>query len=200
LEKNKILKEAFLRVSELLLEESELKKVKIDLDPVEILASHFVTKAYGIIGFPRFLDGPYLYLITKKSKLGSILKGKVYKIEEVVLEMVLNKQQSCLSRLGSLKDEELRYIDYFKMINCKNCYFSYSIDMTNRIQTILESHMNKTFLNYESKYFWNMSLLEQFQKQLNISEIILPIICGFFHYQKIRIGSKDFSFGLVSRR
>jgi hypothetical protein len=95
-------------VAEILLEDSLLKGAKDSLDLVEVLASHFVTKAYGIIGFPRFLDGPYLYLITKKKKVGSILKAEVHQIEEVVLEMVLNKAQSCLSRLGSLKDQEIR--------------------------------------------------------------------------------------------
>lgn len=107
-EKNRILKEAFARVGEILLEDTHIKGTRDSLDLVEVLASHFVTKAYGIIGFPRFLDGPYLYLITKKKKVGSILKGDVHKIEDVVLEMVLNKEQSCLSGLGNLKDQEIR--------------------------------------------------------------------------------------------
>lgn len=189
-----------MRVSELLLEDSPVLVASNELDPVEVLASHFVTKAYGIIGFPRFLDGPYLYLVTKKSKLGSVLKGDVYRVEDVVLEMVLNKQQSCLSSLGRLKDQEIRYIDYFKMLNCSDCYFSYDIDLTNTIQRLLESASNAQTLNYEAKYFWNMYLLDKFQKQVDVSELILPLICGFFHFQNIRIGGKEFAFGLISRR
>lgn len=108
-EKNKILKSAFQRVAEILIEDSVLKDAKGGVDLVEVLASHFVTKAFGIIGFPRFLDGPYLYLITKKKRVGSILKAGVYRIEDVVLEMVLNKENSCLGSLGRLKDQEIRY-------------------------------------------------------------------------------------------
>lgn len=92
------------------------------------------------------------------------------------------------------------YIDYFKLLNCQNCYFSYELDITNRVQTLLEYASNQLFLNYETKYFWNMHLLEALQRHLNVSELILPIICGFFEYQRIRVGGRDFCFGLVSRR
>ena len=50
------------------------KNIRKEMDPIEILASHFVTKAYGIIGYPKFLDGHYLYLITKKKKNWKFLK------------------------------------------------------------------------------------------------------------------------------
>ena len=85
---------------------------KRQVNPVEVLASHFVTKAYGLIGFPKFLDGHYLYLITKKKKVGTLLKENVYQVEEVVLEMILNKEISCLNQLGSLKNDEIRYSFY----------------------------------------------------------------------------------------
>ena len=112
-EKMAFYKGAFARISELIMNDQapgDIKKRQVN--HVEVLASHFVTKAYGLIGFPKFLDGHYLYLITKKKKVGTLLKETVYQVEEVVLEMILNKEMSCLNQLGGLKNDEIRYSFY----------------------------------------------------------------------------------------
>ena len=37
-----------------------------------------MTKAFGIIGFPKFVDGHYLYLITKKKLICTIAGAPIY--------------------------------------------------------------------------------------------------------------------------
>lgn len=196
--KNEFLKQAFVRISELIADELHLKFKEIN--PMELLASHFVTKAFGIIGYPKFLDGHYLYLITKKKKIGKYIGSSIYKIEEVILEMVLNQELSCLNKLGKSKNNEINYIDHFKLFDCTNCYFSYDLDITNTIQSHIISSSKNTYLQFHHKYLWNSHLLKPLNSTIDCPELILPIICGFFSYKTIRIGSREFGIGLISRR
>ena len=95
---------------------------------------------------------------------------------------------------------DFRYIEYFKIVDCRDCYFSYGVDLTNRIQTILQSEVNRKMLNYNNRYFWNSYLLERFAEVVDCSEIILPVICGFFDFKTIKIDEDQFGFGIISRR
>ena len=42
-----------------------------------------VKKAYGVLGFVKFLKGYYMMLITQKKKKAKIGKHSIYKVQEV---------------------------------------------------------------------------------------------------------------------
>ena len=77
------------------------------------LSKSFVAKCYGIIGYPKFLDGHYLHIITKRKHVGSVLGSKVYQIIETKLEMVMHQSLSCLYKLGKLRSLETKYLGMF---------------------------------------------------------------------------------------
>lgn len=87
-----------------------------------------VTSAYGILGFVRFLEGYYLILVTKRTRIGIIGMHLIYTIMDTIMIRVndTSKQPHPL---------EQRYLKMFQNIDLKsNFYFSYSYDLTRTLQ------------------------------------------------------------------
>ena len=102
----------------------EIKRMILQDEMVEdiqsasvLLSQYFVVKALGIIGFPKFIDGFYINLITKIKYKGEILGASVYRVKESKLEMVCTDESSCLYSFNIDKSTEIKYLDYFNQFN-----------------------------------------------------------------------------------
>lgn len=102
-----------------------------------MLSKSFVCKAYGIIGFPKFLDGHYIYLIVAKEKVGKLFGSMVYRVVEARLEMILNQEASCLYKVGKQRVRETKYLGIFNSLDMSDFYFSYDLDLTQNLETAL---------------------------------------------------------------
>lgn len=98
-----------------------------------ILAKFFLLKSYGILGFPKFLDGYYIHFITKKEKICKLFGCKIYRVKEAKLEVVLNQEKSCLYTMNAIKTSEIKYIEYYTGMDYRYFYFSYELDLTRSI-------------------------------------------------------------------
>lgn len=182
---------------EIIKDEPEMQDQKLSY----VLSKYFLAKSYGIIGFPKFLDGHYIYMITKKEKICNYLGSQIYRVKEGKLEIILNQEKSCLYKMSSKKNAEIKYIEYFNFIDSKYMYFSYEVDITNPIQKIISFSKSKKKLDLNSRFIWNAHILNPFFKKPNISnEFILPIIYGFVESKKIKINLKEIEIGVISRR
>ena len=108
-----------------------------------------VVKAYGLVGFIRFLDCYYLTLITKRAKVGSIGGNGIYTIKNtetiplkpseqspvsdeldpssVLLSMWNRGKRSVGLGLSNREMSELRYQGLYQVIDLgKNFFFSYT--------------------------------------------------------------------------
>lgn len=165
-----------------------------------ILSKFFVVKTYGIIGFPRFLDGHYLYLIIKRELVATIFGSEVYRVTEAKLENILSQEMSCLFRMTSTKNSEIRYIEYFNYMDFSFFYFSYELDLSNNFQALFSSH--KTFLPKEpdESFIWNVHILQPLSGKDLAQEVLLPVIYGYIEFKDIKIGATEFQLGIISRR
>ena len=59
--------------------------------------------SYGIIGFVRFLEGYYIYLITKRLKVAMVGHHSIYKIEDTAMIYIPNDE------VIMKKNREIRY-------------------------------------------------------------------------------------------
>jgi hypothetical protein len=168
--------------------------------PSELLLKHFVAKSYGILGFPRFLDGHYLYFITKREKICSLFGATVYRVVEAKLEMLLSQDQSCLYKISSAKSAEIKYLEYFNYMDYTNFYFSYELDLTNSMQKLFEGLVSGARPLQESRYIWNTAILHTYFGKVDGDEFILPVIQGYIDSINIRLGLKDLKLGVISRR
>ena len=89
----------------------------------------WVIKAYGLLGFIRFLKGYYMVLITSRKRVGKILRHSIYQIKDMQL-VPMFRNTSTLNR-----DDENRYINYFNQVNiAEGFFFSYTYDLTRGLQ------------------------------------------------------------------
>ncbi|XP_025098137.1 polyphosphoinositide phosphatase-like isoform X3 [Pomacea canaliculata] len=87
------------------------------------------TSAFGIAGFVRFLEGPYIILITKRKKAALIGPHTVYKIEDTSMLYIPNET------VRYVHPDESRYVRMFQNVDLSsNFYFSYSYDLTHNLQ------------------------------------------------------------------
>jgi SacI homology domain len=122
-----------------------------------------IVRAYGIVGFIRFLDCYYLTLITRRTKVGSIGGNGVYTIKgtesfplkprgalssvdqdhqpnqadpsSVLLSMWNRGKRQIGLGLSGREIAELRYQGLFQVINLQqNFFFSYTYDLTRSLQ------------------------------------------------------------------
>ena len=113
----------------ILIENPEEKHQKISY----LLSKYFVVKTFGIIGFPKFLDGHYIFFVTKKEMVCEFFGSPIYRVEEAKLEILLSEAESCLYNFSTLKSSEIKYLDYFNSMNYQALYFSYELDLTSTI-------------------------------------------------------------------
>ncbi|XP_076466433.1 polyphosphoinositide phosphatase-like isoform X2 [Babylonia areolata] len=87
------------------------------------------TSAFGIAGFVRFLEGPYIILITKRKKVALIGPHTVYKIEDTSMLYIPN------DTVRYVHPDESRYVRMFQNVDLSsNFYYSYSYDLTHNLQ------------------------------------------------------------------
>ena len=165
-----------------------------------VLSKFFVCKCYGILGYPRFLDGHYLFLITKRAKVADLLGGSVYRVVEAKLENVLNQERSCLYRMTSTKSAEIKYIEYFNYMDVSGFYFSYDLDLTNSFQRQFQARETGVKCELDDTFVWNSYITSPLEGMQVCSELLLPVIYGYAEFKPMRIGSRDFTLGIVSRR
>lgn len=154
-----------------------------------------IAYAYGILGFVRFLQDYYVYLITKASVIAVIGGHQVYQIDSVKL-LSLSP-----SKLSERSPDEQRYVDVFCSVDLtKNFYYSYTYDLTHTLQfNMLNSGC---YSKFNDMFVWNHYLLETgfTQGVSKDSPWILPIIHGFIDQTKVSSMGRNIFITLIARR
>ncbi len=90
-----------------------------------------VRKAYGLMGFIKFLKGFYIVLITEKKKIAKLGRHSIYQVEDIIIKPLFTQS----SGSSESKEEEAKYVQAFKDIGIANgFYFSYTYDITHSLQ------------------------------------------------------------------
>uniref|UniRef100_H2YYI3 SAC domain-containing protein n=1 Tax=Ciona savignyi TaxID=51511 RepID=H2YYI3_CIOSA len=157
-------------------------------------------------GFIRFMEGYYLILITKRSKVAEIGGHSIYKIEDTTM---INIPNSSTVNMYSIP----RYLRSFQTVDLSsNFYFSYSYDLSNNLQHnfMLLHHSRdcdvmKQFGQARSmepckRFIWNNYLLEGLQTA-DISDLwLLYVIHGHIDQNCVNVYGKSIYITLIGRR
>ncbi|MCO5589209.1 hypothetical protein L7F22_043175 [Adiantum nelumboides] len=158
---------------------------------------NFVTKAYGIVGFIKFLEPYYMILITKRKLLGNICGHLIYGISES--QLVTVPHSSVLTSLTSSKSEN-RYKRLFNSIDLsRNFFFSY----TYRIMWSLQRNAIASKLEqvpYDDMFVWNSFLSRKLRTQVRSDHWTVAIVHGYFKQMKLVCEKINFTLTLVARR
>ncbi|KAK7108164.1 polyphosphoinositide phosphatase-like isoform X2 [Littorina saxatilis] len=97
------------------------------------------TSAFGIAGFVRFLEGPYIILITKRKRVALVGPHTIYKIEDISMLYIPNDS------VRYVHPDESRYVRMFQNVDLSsNFYFSYSYDLTHNLQYNMAKSLQPT--------------------------------------------------------
>ena len=189
-----------------------------------------IAKAYGIVGFIRFLDCYYLTLITRRAKVGSIGGNGIYTIKNtetfpikpaeggsasdmdiqdpssVLLSMWNRGKRSVGLGLTNREIAELRYQGLYQVVDLsKNFFFSYTYDLTRSLQENFLANSSKPFppMPFKDMFAWNFFLTRELQGCTNNSSSfhwVMPIIHGAFVQRKLNDYGRSLNVVLLARR
>ena len=155
-------------------------------------------RAYGILGFVKFLKGYYVILVTGRKREAKIGQHSIYQVKktEMVSLFMLTDNTN--------RDEENFYLNLFQSFDIpKECfYFSYTYDLTHSLQeNIVRKVNNRMPTNrqslgpgqraesldeqeamsrpWESAFMWNKYHVEEFYSLIECKLWVVPFIHGF---------------------
>lgn len=180
-------------------------------------------------GFIKFLEGYYVILITKRTRVAVIGHHAIYKIEDT--SMIYIPHES----VRLIHPEEQRYLKMFQNVDLSsNFYFSYSYELSHTLQYNLanpkriiptatndelayslptfgnssmesESQESHSMQNYgvrlkpNRKFIWNTFLLKEVENDLH-PDWLLYIMHGFVTQSNMNIYGRSIYMTLVARR
>jgi phosphatidylinositol 3,5-bisphosphate 5-phosphatase len=102
-----------------------------------------IRKAYGLLGFIKFLKGYYIIMITEKKKIAKIGRHNIYKVKDIVIKPLF-RSTPVSGTTPDNREEEAKYVQAFKDIEmAKGFYYSYTYDITHSLQYNVLRQVNK---------------------------------------------------------
>nr|CAD7456735.1 unnamed protein product [Timema tahoe] len=156
----------------------------------------------GIFGTIRLILGPYLVVITKKRKVGTINGQAVWQVTEAE---IISYNRTILHLTEKQIVENRQYEAMLNtMLNTPYMYFSYSYDLTHSLQRL--HNTTPEFLQMpiheraDYRFVWNAHLLRELSNQSELYRFCLPILHGFVSINQCSLNGKAFNWTIVSRR
>ncbi|CAL4079758.1 unnamed protein product, partial [Meganyctiphanes norvegica] len=157
---------------------------------------------YGIVGIIHLIAGPYLILITKKIKVGTLNKQTIWRMSQWE---VVPYARSMISLTPEQKVYNDKYLSMVQnLLSTPYFYFSYTYDLTHSVQRLY--YTAEDFLQMalheraDVRFVWNQHLLRDLTVQPEMSLFCLPIIHGYISVKQAMIGGEWFTWSVISRR
>ncbi|GAA5995681.1 hypothetical protein JCM5350_006638 [Sporobolomyces pararoseus] len=184
---------------------------QLDLKPGAVLPKRCdqELKVFGIFGIISLLKSDYLIVITKRTKITRVLQVPVYTANDFALYPIqphqlhhpLKDQPQETYLLGLIKSHLYSAPFYFTYDK------KYNVTMRLQQQTEEEDKDKPLWETSDDRFFWNKHLHEKLinstqigNPQQDFSKFILPVMFGFLEFKLTSINSRQFQFGLISRR
>ena len=135
---------------------------------------------YGVLGIAQF-SNKHLVTINEAEFVGRIKDSWILLVKDIEF----------LSYSAQI-DDSVHFNHFRELVKTNSLYFSYDIDLTNSMQNLAHNKPREEF-------FWNKFLSEEFIR-VGAKKTLLPVICGFVHFEKVNLNGKKLDFGIISRR
>ncbi|XP_047001816.1 phosphatidylinositol-3-phosphatase SAC1 isoform X2 [Schistocerca americana] len=156
----------------------------------------------GIVGIIRLIAGPYLIVVTRKWKVGTINNQDIWRIDECE---VIPFSRTLLHLTEKQTAENQQYVSMVDhVLKTPHLYFSYSYDLTHTLQRL--HNTTPEFLQMplheraDPRFVWNSNLLREMATRQELHRFCLPIVHGFISVNHCSLNGKPFLWTLVSRR
>eukprot|EP00210_Caulerpa_lentillifera_P008438 g8050.t1 len=160
-------------------------------DSIDAGGLQLLCEAFGILGCFRFLEGYYLFLITKRKPLGSLAGHTVYGVADTTLIPL-----SCTNE--SWSERRYRKLLLSGLDLTKDFFFSYTYNLSYTVQHNLTQQ--GSFDPFECIYVWNEYLTRDLRTALKDNKWVLPLVHGSWQQRNLSIFGKLVTLTLISRR
>merc|ERR1711939_240896 len=165
---------------------------------------------YGFFGLVSLLRSDYLIFVTSRKRVSKVLDADVYLARDFkVFPMDPSLSAKALGQsMGLHRPNEAFLLSLIKgHLYSGPFYFTYGgYDLTSRMQAQDPNDKRALFERADDRFFWNKHLqtrlidLAENSRGVNIGAFILPVLFGFCTIKTASINSRDFIFGVISRR
>ncbi|GAA5938941.1 hypothetical protein JCM3775_003173 [Rhodotorula graminis] len=161
---------------------------------------------YGLFGLISLVHSDYLVVITKRTKVATVLDTPVYTASDFG---VYPLERKSTAELLELPDEAYLLGLVKSHLYSAPFYFSYGgYNVTTRLQEQPDAPRSDKPLweTADDRFFWNRYLQQRLidattgPGEDDYSRFILPVLFGFLEFKPTSINGRSFLFGLVSRR
>ncbi|KAJ7282190.1 hypothetical protein O6H91_10G028800 [Diphasiastrum complanatum] len=158
---------------------------------------NLVTKAYGIVGFIKFMESYYMILITKRRQIGTLCGHPIYGIEQN--QLITVPHSSAQSDVAHSR-AELRYKKLLSSVDVtKDFFFSHTYPLMQSLQkNALGGEGNN--IPYENMFVWNAYLTRGIRECLKNTRWTIALIHGYFEQARLSIFGRVFALTLIARR
>ncbi|XP_018021346.1 phosphatidylinositol-3-phosphatase SAC1 [Hyalella azteca] len=157
---------------------------------------------YGVLGMIRLISGPYLILVLKRSKIGTLHRQTIWKLDAVDIIPFSRSTASLTAEQKMYNDKYLTLVQ--QALSTPYFYFSYTYDLTHTLQRLY--YTAEDFLQMslheraEQRFVWNQHLMQDLILHRDAGRFCLPLMHGFVCIKQCSINGEWFTWSLVSRR
>ncbi|XP_063217317.1 phosphatidylinositol-3-phosphatase SAC1-B [Bacillus rossius redtenbacheri] len=156
----------------------------------------------GIVGIIRLVAGPYLVVITKKTRVG-VINGQA--IWQATQTEMLSYPRTVLHLTEKQMLQNRQYEAMIDLVlKTPHFYFSYSFDLTHTLQRL--HNTTPEFLQMplheraDIRFVWNAHLMRELSSKPELYRFCLPLLHGFIASTQVSLNGCVFTWSVVSRR
>ncbi|XP_014666143.1 PREDICTED: phosphatidylinositide phosphatase SAC1-like [Priapulus caudatus] len=176
--------------------------ISLESDSSIATATTTSRQIFGVLGVVRLLAGPYLIVITKRSKVGELNGDAIYRVDETDM---LSYKRTFFHLTEQQNQDNKTYLSMVQaVLQMPSFYFSYAYDLTHSLQRLQNTSPDFRQMalheRADARFVWNAHLLREFADQPELGRYTLPVMMGFVSVRTLTINKRAFSWALVSRR
>ncbi|XP_064611136.1 phosphatidylinositol-3-phosphatase SAC1-like [Liolophura sinensis] len=185
---------------ELLVIDRLTQEITLSTNHGQIPSSAVTRTIYGIMGIIRLLAGPYLIVITGKTKVGDVDGHTIWRVTSTELH---SYQRTLLHLNEQQISDNKTYVSMVELaLKSTGLYFSTTYDLTHTLQRLQNTSPDflSLAMHERVRFVWNGHVLRELAQQSELARYCLPVIMGFVHIHTNMINNKQFDYALISRR
>ncbi|KAI8825774.1 Sac phosphatase domain-containing protein [Fimicolochytrium jonesii] len=180
--------------------------LNLNAPPAPTLRQEEVISIHGLLGVIKLNAGDHIVVITGRERIGKISGHEVYKLTG---HKTIPVQRSRLHLSEQQIQDDVNYVFMLDtLLGAGYFYFSYTFDLTNSAQRTSKQAAKERPLwaTADERFFWNRYMQRRLiemstsRPDHDLSNFILPIMCGFIELKDISVNNRRLTFGLITRR
>ncbi|TPX71110.1 hypothetical protein SpCBS45565_g01267 [Spizellomyces sp. 'palustris'] len=180
--------------------------LQLNAPPAPTLRQEEVVQIHGLIGIIKLNAGDHIVVITDRERVGQLSGHDIYKLTG---HKIIPVQRSRLHLTEQQIQDDVNYVVMLdNLLESGFFYFSYTYEIANTLQrqSVTAPKNQPLWRRADERFFWNRYMHRQLMElshtkaDSDLSNFILPIMCGFVEIKRAAVNGHGFTFALVSRR